>query len=94
MLLAGSAKGAAFPSSHVAGAVVIWLLAWKLSRGVFWAFAPVVPALILGTVYGGFHYAVDALAGVATGVAGYLAGPWLWRVLGGREQGSGIGRTG
>jgi len=78
-----ASKGAAFPSSHVAVAVVIWLLAWRFARPVFWLLAAIVPALALGTVYGGFHYAVDAGAGLFIGVGGYLAGPRVVRFLGG-----------
>lgn len=83
LLEGGASEGAAFPSSHVAAAVVLWLLAWRLSRSVFVVLSPIVPALVVGTVYGGFHYAVDALAGVALGIAGYAAGPWIQRALGG-----------
>ena len=83
LLVAGAAKGAAFPSSHVAVAVVIWLLAWRLTRPVFWLLAAIVPALALVTVYGGFHYAVDSAAGALVGVAGFLGGPYVHRFLGG-----------
>ncbi len=83
VLVRGAAKGAAFPSSHVAVAVVIWLLAWRLARRVFWLLTAIVPALALGTVYGGFHYAVDSAAGVLVGVAGFVAGPYVHRALGG-----------
>jgi membrane-associated phospholipid phosphatase len=72
LLAHGSSKGAAFPSSHVAVAMVVWLLAWRYDRRVFWVMAAIVPALIVGTVYGGYHYGVDALAGVAVAVAAYL----------------------
>ena len=82
-----ASKGAAFPSSHVAVAVVIWLLAWRLARRVFWLLALIVPALALGTVYGGFHYTIDATAGLLVGVAGYLIGPRLVRWLGGHAPG-------
>jgi membrane-associated phospholipid phosphatase len=68
----GAAEGAAFPSSHAAAAVAIWLAAWKLERKVFWVLSAIVPSLVLGTVYGGFHYAVDALAGVLTGIVCYV----------------------
>ena len=83
VLAAGSSKGAAFPSSHVAAAVVMWLLAWRLERPLFWVFAAIVPALVVGTVYGGFHYGLDALTGIVIGILGYLCGPWLYQVLGG-----------
>jgi membrane-associated phospholipid phosphatase len=62
----GSAWGTAFPSSHVAVTLVAAARAWREWR-------PLGAALLaLGTVYGQFHYAVDALAGVALG-AGVLA---------------------
>ncbi|MFN2431629.1 MAG: phosphatase PAP2 family protein, partial [Gemmatimonadota bacterium] len=64
VLASAATVGAAFPSSHVAAALGLWLLAWRLSRPVFRVFAFFVPALIVGTVYGGFHYGVDALAGI------------------------------
>ena len=82
-----ASKGAAFPSSHVAVAVVIWLLAWRLARRVFWLLALIVPALALGTVYGGFHYTIDAGAGLLVGIAGYLLGPPIVRWLGGHAPG-------
>jgi membrane-associated phospholipid phosphatase len=68
LLNSGAAWGTAFPSSHVAVAVVASLsalLAWPRFG------APVVALaglLTVATVYGQFHYAVDALAGLALGV--------------------------
>jgi membrane-associated phospholipid phosphatase len=65
LLNAGSAWGTAFPSSHVAVALVASVSVLRVSRR---AGAPLVAAslvLALGTVYGQFHYAVDALAGAA-----------------------------
>jgi membrane-associated phospholipid phosphatase len=83
VLTHGASKGAAFPSSHVAGAVVIWLLSWRFARRVFWLLALIVPALVLGTIYGGFHYAVDVAAGAAVGILCYLIGPRVHQFLGG-----------
>lgn len=77
----GAAKGAAFPSSHAAAAVAIWLAAWRLHRTVFWMLAAVVPALVVGTVYGGFHYAIDAVAGVLVGVLCFVGLEALHRRL-------------
>ena len=70
----GSSQGAAFPSSHVAVAVTQTLLTLRhqprLGR---WVMALAL-GLAVGAVYGGFHYAVDALAGVAVaGVAVFAA---------------------
>lgn len=63
----GSSLGTAFPSSHTAVSVATWFVTWRLSRPVFFALALIVPALALGTIYGGFHYALDTLAGAALG---------------------------
>ena len=70
------AWGAAFPSSHVAVAVAataVALLEWRVL-----GLALVVPTtlLTLGSVYGQFHYAVDALAGIGVGLA-VAIGAWL-----------------
>jgi membrane-associated phospholipid phosphatase len=78
LLTHGSSKGAAFPSSHVAAAVVIWLFAWRYHRRVFWAMAAIVPALVFGTVYGGYHYGVDALAGLVLAVGVYTGDQVVW----------------
>jgi membrane-associated phospholipid phosphatase len=86
VLAAAASEGAAFPSSHVAAALAMWLLARRLSPGTFRVFALIVPALIVGTVYGGFHYATDALSGMLIGLGGYLAGPPLYRLLGGDAE--------
>lgn len=74
---AGSSRGAAFPSSHVAAAVVILGLALRYHPPVGRALLLPVTLLCVGTVYGGFHYGVDALAGLAVGVLAAWLGPGL-----------------
>ncbi|UCF18323.1 MAG: phosphatase PAP2 family protein [Gemmatimonadota bacterium] len=64
----GGSKGAAFPSSHVAVAVTILLVSWRHDRLVCGLMALPVIALTVGTVYGRFHYGVDALSGVLAAV--------------------------
>ena len=59
----GGARGGAFPSAHVSGAVVVLLVAWRHQRRVAVALVPIVAGVIVATVYGRFHYAVDAIAG-------------------------------
>ena len=44
-------------------------MAIKFQRGVGWASLVIAVGLALGAVYGGFHYAVDAIAGALLGVA-------------------------
>jgi membrane-associated phospholipid phosphatase len=73
VLSAGSAKGTAFPSSHVAVATVQSLLAfrWSVRAGV--GLSVLTTLLAFGAVYGGFHYAVDVMAGAGVGLALGLA---------------------
>jgi len=83
VLASGSSKGTAFPSSHVAAAVTTWLAARRESRT--WGRVVALPTvvLVLGTVYGRFHYGVDALAGLLVAAACVAAAPWLMRLLAG-----------
>lgn len=83
VLEAGSSKGTAFPSSHVAAATAALLACRRDARRWFWIFLLPVAALTMGTVYGRFHYGVDAVAGVVVAVAAYAATPWLVARLGG-----------
>jgi membrane-associated phospholipid phosphatase len=64
----GSARGTAFPSSHVAIALAQALssLRWRRSMGVWVAMTTVL--LAVGAVYGGFHYGADVLAGAGVGL--------------------------
>jgi len=59
----GSSYGTAFPSSHVAASWTAVLMATKRARGLAAGLAPVALGLAAGTVYGQFHYAMDAGAG-------------------------------
>ena len=67
ILAAGSSKGAAFPSSHVAVAVVQSILMLHHHRRAGLLISGASLLLALGAVYGGFHYGIDVLVGGATG---------------------------
>ena len=60
----GGARGGAFPSAHVSGAVVVVLVAWRQQWRLAVVLVPIVVGLIVATVYGRFHYVVDAIAGI------------------------------
>lgn len=60
----GDSWGAAFPSSHVAAAVVATGMAFRQWRTLGWVLLPFTAGLLLAVVYGQFHYAVDSLAGL------------------------------
>lgn len=81
MLEAGSSQGAAFPSSHVGVAAAQTLMTLTYIRPLGLVLVTLSLSLALGAVYGGFHYATDALFGLVLGVLCVLAGPRLRRVL-------------
>lgn len=68
LVAGGSAWGTAFPSSHVAVAFVnagTAFRGWRRLGIIAWILAVM---LAIGTVYGQFHYAIDALAGAVVGL--------------------------
>jgi membrane-associated phospholipid phosphatase len=78
-LEARSSRGTAFPSSHVAVACATSVLAVRFF-GVIGLVIPVVTlGLALGAIYGGFHYAIDVLAGATLGLTTATLGLWLTR---------------
>jgi len=79
LLEAGSSRGTAFPSSHVAASVVATLCALSFQRRLGIVVTVLTVGLALGTVYGGFHYGVDALAGAALGLLSWLVARFVWR---------------
>jgi membrane-associated phospholipid phosphatase len=78
---AGRSLGTAFPSSHAAVAVVILLCTRRFLRPLFYPYLVITIGIGVGAVYGGFHYAVDILAGALSGFALWKAGLWIDRVL-------------
>lgn len=69
----GERPTAAFPSSHVGVTTVLLLLAWHSgSRRLFWFLLPFGVLMFFATVYIRAHYAIDALAGLATGIFLYV----------------------
>jgi len=75
LLQAFSAWGTAFPSSHVAAALVAAVSAWRGWRPLGAVLVPAALLLALSTVYGQFHYAVDAVAGAAVAAVVLLLPP-------------------
>jgi membrane-associated phospholipid phosphatase len=77
----GSSVGAAFPSSHVAVSVTVWIMAMRYHRPLARVYFFLVPALAVGAVYGGFHYGTDVLVGavlaVVVGTVGHRFTAWM-----------------
>lgn len=81
LLAAGSSRGTAFPSSHVAASVVATLAALHHDRRAGAVVGLFTAGLVAGTVYGGFHYGVDALAGLVVGWLAWRVALAVWRRL-------------
>lgn len=82
ILAAGSSRGAAFPSSHMAVAVAVTVISFRWLPRHAWLYAVVALTIGIGAVYGGFHYAVDMFAGAIVGVvaaAGVIFSFSKWR---------------
>ncbi len=70
---AGERPTAAFPSSHVGITTVVLMLAIRTrSRGLILTILPFFILMCLSTVYIYAHYAIDAIAGLVTGVMLYV----------------------
>jgi membrane-associated phospholipid phosphatase len=69
--------GAAFPSSHVALALIAFLLNWKYNRYLIPLYLPLTILLFVSTVYLYAHYFVDIPAGALAGIGLYLLVPKL-----------------
>lgn len=69
---AGERPTAAFPSSHVGVSTICMLLAWhSKQRRLVYLLLPFYVFLCMATVYIQAHYAIDALAGLLSGIAIY-----------------------
>ena len=75
LLERAAAWGTAFPSSHVAASLVASVSAWRGLKPLGAPLVVLAVLLTLGTVYGQFHYAVDALAGAALAAAVLILDP-------------------
>jgi membrane-associated phospholipid phosphatase len=74
----GGARGGAFPSAHVSGAVVVSLVAWRHQRRLAYPLIPFTGSVMAATVYGRFHYVLDVLAGAALAIAVVAAHRYLF----------------
>lgn len=90
-LARGSAYGAAFPSSHVAAALVATAAAFRGSPSLGWLLLGPAVLLSVGVVYCQMHYGVDALAGAAIGGMSIALGTW-WEKHRGAGRGTSIPR--
>lgn len=77
--------GGAFPSGHAAATLAICLLMWRSAGWRSWPFLAQASLLLLSTLYGGYHYLADVLAGLVIGAAA-TAGSTAWCRVAGKHQ--------
>jgi len=75
-------EGAAFPSSHVAIALVTAYFSYRYLPRIRWIHLFMAILLCLSTVYCRYHYAVDVLGGALTAALLLPVANWLFRRYG------------
>ena len=81
ILSSAASKGTAFPSSHCAIAVIVVLYAARYHPIAFTVLCPFGVGLVVGTVYGRMHYAVDTIVGTVLAAIIFGVAPHLYRWL-------------
>jgi membrane-associated phospholipid phosphatase len=87
ILESGSSRGAAFPSSHVGASAAVAVAILRITPIHGLAMFVLTLGVATGAVYGGFHYAVDAVAGLVLGAALAAIAPVLHRRIAARSGG-------
>jgi membrane-associated phospholipid phosphatase len=73
--------GGAFPSSHVAIALTISLLSFRLFRKIGWLLVINTIFLSISTVFCHYHYFVDVVAGVVFGGVMFMISEYMYPIL-------------
>ena len=84
----GDIHGGCMPSSHVAVALVVLLLAWTYRKKMAVWMTPFVIMLCISTVYNRYHYVSDVAAGIAVGLFCFWLGKKVYGDTTDGEQGS------
>jgi membrane-associated phospholipid phosphatase len=79
----GDIAGAAFPSSHVAVALVTAWFSWRYIRPIRWLHVVFAVTILFSTVYTRAHYAVDVLGGLVAAAVLFPAAQALYARTGG-----------
>jgi membrane-associated phospholipid phosphatase len=79
----GAVRGGAIPSSHTGVAVVLMMYLWRYYRKAGYVAVVPVTGLMVGCVWGRFHYVSDVIVGLVIGVVATLA---VWGQMGGRYR--------
>jgi membrane-associated phospholipid phosphatase len=78
--------GGAFPSPHCAAATVMMLMMYRYNRNLFYLTLPTILLIYISTVYGGFHYVFDSIAGIGVAVFCWKYAPFFLKAFDGTVQ--------
>jgi hypothetical protein len=73
-------RGGSLPSPHCAAATIILWASYKYNKNFFFLIIPSIILLYISTVYGRFHYSIDAVAGIFTGCFAIIIYPLVIRL--------------
>lgn len=62
-----------FPSLHTAWTTLFLIASWRGVRPVFWLYLPIAVAVYVATLYGGYHYIPDIIAGHVVAIFAWWA---------------------
>ena len=74
--------GAAFPSTHAAAAVIASWYAIKFYPQATWFYTITLITILISTVLCSFHYTIDTVAGILTGIGCYHLGKKIYTAYG------------
>jgi len=70
----GEYGGGAFPSTHVSAVVISFLYMRRFFKERSWIIGFFCVGIIIATVYCSYHYAIDSITGIITGLTFYFIG--------------------
>lgn len=73
--------GGSLPSPHCTAATIVLWACYKNNKKIFCIIIPTIILLYISTIYGRFHYLMDSVAGILTGILAIIIYPFLERVI-------------
>jgi hypothetical protein len=73
--------GGAFPSTHVAASIIVFLYSYKFFKNLRWLLVIFCTGIVLSTVYCSYHYAIDLVAGIITGILFYFISKKIYAIF-------------
>ncbi len=79
-------KRDAFPSGHVAIALITLFLSMEYEKGLSKILFPLVILLMVSTIYLRYHYLIDVIGGIILAIISILGGSYIYRNIKKRDE--------